>query len=60
MYTAYKTGMRISVRIIVLTMPPTIGRAIRRITSDPGPMVRKIGINPRMIVLTVINLGRKR
>ena len=43
-----------------MKIPPIIGAAIRFITSAPAPMDHKIGINPRNIVATVINLGRSR
>ncbi len=41
-------------------MPPTIGTAIRRITSEPVPVLHRIGNRPAMIAETVIILGRTR
>jgi hypothetical protein len=41
-------------------MPPTIGAAIRFMTSDPVPWLHMIGINPAMVEITVIILGLTR
>ena len=41
-------------------MPPIIGAAMRRITSDPLPFPHIIGIKPAMMVATVITFGRTR
>ena len=41
--------MTTSVRMVALTMPPTIGAAMRRITSDPVPPPSMIGNKPAMI-----------
>ena len=51
---------RHKVRRVVDAMPPIIGRAIRRITSDPNPSVMKMGASPAMTVMTVMSLGRTR
>ena len=50
----------IRVRIVELTMPPTIGAAIRFITLAPVSLLHMIGSRPAMIALTVIILGRTR
>ena len=42
------------------TIPPTIGAATRRITSEPVPVLHMIGSRPAMIATTVIILGRTR
>src|SRR5579859_4708610 len=39
-------------------IPPTIGVAIRRITSDPVPLPHMIGRSPAMTTATVIATGR--
>ena len=44
----------------LVTMPPTIGAAIRLITSAPEPFDHKIGSNPNSMQATVITLGRSR
>ena len=41
-------------------MPPTIGAATRRITSEPVPVLHMIGSRPAMIATTVIIFGRTR
>ena len=41
-------------------MPPTIGTAMRRISSDPVPVLHRIGSSPAMIAVTVIIFGRTR
>ena len=38
-------------------MPPTIGKAIRLINSEPVPVPNRIGINPAKMTATVIALG---
>lgn len=52
--------MTIRVSIVALTMPPTMGAAMRRITSDPVPLPSIMGNNPPMTVATVIMIGRTR
>ena len=42
------------------TMPPIIGTAMRRITSDPAPTLQRIGKRPAMMATTVIIFGRTR
>ena len=44
--------MTIKVKIVALTMPPTIGAAIRRITSEPVPLPSMMGSRPAMIAAT--------
>ncbi len=46
--------------MVALTIPPTIGAAIRRITSEPVPPPSMIGSRPAMIAATVIMIGRTR
>src|SRR5437667_7285420 len=41
--------MTMSVRTVDEIMPPTIGTAIRCITSDPVPVLHRIGSSPAMI-----------
>ena len=41
-------------------MPPIIGAAIRRITSEPAPVDHMMGTSPMNITPTVITLGRRR
>lgn len=41
-------------------IPPTIGAAIRRITSEPVPVPYIMGNNPIIMVTTVIIFGRTR
>ena len=43
-----------------MIIPPTIGAAIRCITSAPVPELSMIGRRPAMITATVIALGRTR
>ena len=49
-----------SVSSVEDTMPPIIGTAMRCITSDPAPVLHRIGSNPAMIATTVIIFGRTR
>ena len=35
---------------MALSMPPTIGAAMRRITSDPVPVLSMIGSSPAIVV----------
>ena len=41
-------------------MPPTIGAAIRCMTSDPVPLPIMIGTRPATMIVTVIAFGRTR
>ena len=41
-------------------MPPTIGAAMRRMTSDPVPLPHMIGSSPAIITATVMAIGRTR
>jgi len=41
-------------------MPPTMGAAMRRITSEPVPLPHMIGSNPAVMAHTVIMIGRTR
>ena len=41
-------------------MPPIIGTAMRRITSEPVPWLHMIGSRPAMMATTVIIFGRTR
>ena len=52
--------MTTSVSSVALTRPPTMGAAIRRITSEPVPLTSMIGSRPAMVAATVIKIGRSR
>jgi hypothetical protein len=41
-------------------IPPTIGAAIRRMTSDPVPLPHMMGRSPAMITATVMATGAMR
>ena len=41
-------------------MPPTIGAAMRCMTSEPVPWLHMIGTSPATMTATVIALGRTR
>ncbi len=41
-------------------MPPTIGAAMRRMISEPVPLLHMIGSRPTVIAVTVIIFGRTR
>ena len=49
-----------SVRNAEVTSPPTIGAAMRFMTSAPEPVAHSSGTRPISIVATVISLGRTR
>jgi hypothetical protein len=49
-----------SMSIVLLTMPPTIGAAMRFITLTPTPFPQRMGIKPAVIAMTVIIFGRTR
>jgi hypothetical protein len=51
-------GITTSVSGVDDTMPPTMGMAMRRMTSDP--VLHMIGSNPAMMATTVIIFGRTR
>ena len=52
--------MTSSVKIVLDTIPPTIGAAMRFITLAPAPCPQRIGSKPAMIAVTVIIFGRTR
>jgi hypothetical protein len=54
------TGIISRVRNALDNNPPTIGAAIRFMTSAPLPVAQSNGTKPINIVDTVINLGRTR
>src|SRR6266568_2594821 len=56
----YAAGMTNIDNSGAVIMPPTIGEAMRRITSDPVPLPHMIGSSPAMITATVIAIGRTR
>src|SRR6266496_1422354 len=56
----YTAGITTNVRTVAVTMPPTIGAAMRFITSAPVPSLHRIGARPAMIAVTVIITGRRR
>ena len=41
-------------------MPPIIGTAVRCVTSDPVPVLHRMGSSPAVMAMTVIILGRTR
>ena len=49
-----------SVSTVDEIMPPTIGAAMRLITSEPVPVPHMIGSRPAMMATTVIIFGRTR
>jgi len=49
-----------SVSTVEETMPPIIGTAMRCMTSEPVPVLQRMGKRPAMIAKTVIILGRTR
>ena len=53
-------GITISVSTVAEIIPPTIGAAMRRMTSEPVPLLHMIGSSPAMIATTVIIFGRTR
>ena len=53
-------GITSSVRTVAEIIPPTIGDAIRFITSAPVPELHRIGISAAVIAVTVITTGRSR
>ena len=52
--------MTTSVNTVLETMPPTMGAAMRLITSEPVPVPHRMGNSPAMMATTVIILGRTR
>ena len=58
--TAYTAGKIINVRIVAETMPPTIGAAMRRMTSEPVPVLSMTGNKPTTLPAMVIMTGRMR
>ncbi len=40
--------------------PPTIGAAMRRMTSEPVPVAHRMGTSEKKVAATVIILGRMR
>ena len=53
-------GITASVSTVEEIMPPTIGAAMRLITSEPVPVPHMMGKSPAMIATTVIIFGRTR
>ncbi len=53
----YIAGMTISVRIVDVNIPPTIGAAMRFITSAPAPALHMMGIRAAVVVVAVIIIG---
>ena len=54
------TGVTINTWIVDVIIPPMMGAAIGFMMSDPTPELHKIGSNPAMTTVTVINFGRRR
>ena len=53
-------GITASVSTVEEIMPPTIGAAMRLMTSDPVPVPHMMGRRPAMMAVTVIIFGRTR
>ena len=53
-------GMTINVRTVEEILPLIIGTAMRCITSEPVPVLQRMGRSPVMIAATVIIFGRTR
>ena len=53
-------GITTRVRMVEDAIPPISGTAIRFITSEPVPVLHKIGNRLTVIAVTVINFGRTR
>ncbi len=49
-------GITSSVSTVALTMPPTMGAAMRRMTSEPVPPPSMMGSRPAMMAATVEQL----
>jgi hypothetical protein len=58
--SAYTAGITTSVSTVLLTIPPTIGAAMRFMTLAPAPEPHRMGRSPAMMAVTVIILGRTR
>jgi hypothetical protein len=52
--------MTIRVRIIDEIIPPIMGAAMRCMTSEPVPVLHKMGMSPAMMATMVIIFGRTR
>ena len=53
-------GITTRVSTVEETIPPIIGTAMRCMTSEPAPVLQRIGTRPAMIATTVIIFGRTR
>ncbi len=49
-----------SARIVVLTIPPIMGAAMRFMTSAPVPELHMMGSNPNATAEAVMRIGRTR
>ena len=49
-----------SVRKALVSSPPTMGAAMRFMTSAPDPVAQSRGMRPKSMVATVMSLGRTR
>jgi hypothetical protein len=58
--SAHSAGITARVSTVDEIIPPTIGAAIRLMTSEPVPVPHMMGNRPAMIATTVIILGRTR
>ena len=54
------TGVTRRTWIVEVIMPPTMGAAIGRMTSEPVPVDQKIGTSESVAAATVISFGRRR
>jgi hypothetical protein len=55
----YIAGTTSSVRIVLLTIPPIIGAAMRFITLAPVPVPHRMGSNPIIVDATVMIFGHR-
>ena len=56
----YATKAGLTIALDDVKTPPTIGAAIRRMTSAPVPVAHRIGSRAKKVVITVMALGRIR
>ena len=60
LHSEYTAGITTNVSTVLVIIPPTIGAAIRFITSAPVPCDQRMGTRPAMMAVTVIIFGRTR
>jgi hypothetical protein len=54
------TGRTSKFSTITVSIPPSIGAAMRCVTSDPVPLINMIGIKPAIVEMAVIATGHTR